>query len=242
MWRVPWENPLSVTEHRLDIKDSLTNQQAMEASSWPKDLAELVVNELRREAKAPPDIFVITNLLEILYFSSFKTEESQPIVCTVTYIDPAISVSKKLFEAFRIPRPKAKVVKSPFEPACTYLTFDEHIPLSVDSLVKLSRAVDPHTSSLAVYIDSAKNLFIWGLIDQVALHSTRYMGWESDVAPEIPGDFQVQTVGVADLAVYAGYHFLGGLKQNMLVRSYADVQWGWPGTWQVNGVFLQSPL
>jgi hypothetical protein len=68
------------------------------------------------------------------------------------------------------------------------LSHRRELPFTVRILVKLSKAVDPWSSTLAVDVNSANELNIWGLIDQSVHHST-YVMQETDVHPSLPGIF-----------------------------------------------------
>jgi len=91
------------------------------------------------------------------------------------------------------------------------------LPLTVRNLVKLSTAVDPWGSTLAVDADSAGKLRIWGLIDQ-SVHYSTYVFKESSSGPEMPGMFQALIQGTGEIAVYTTYVLLGSLKQDSLVK------------------------
>ena len=57
------------------------------------------------------------------------------------------------------------------------------------NLVKLSKAVDPWSSSLAVYFDQYNELIIWGMIDQ-AMHFQNFLNYEIEEGHEQPGSFK----------------------------------------------------
>lgn len=96
------------------------------------------------------------------------------------------------------------------------------VPLTVANLVKLSKAVDPWGSTLAVDINLDGELCIWGLIDQ-SLHYSTYIVKEVSVGPEMPGMFQSVITGVGEIAVYATYVLLGSLKQDTIVKAQQRV-------------------
>ena len=96
------------------------------------------------------------------------------------------------------------------------------LPLTVRNLVKLSTAVDPWGSTLAVDADSEGKLRIWGLIDQ-SVHYSAYVVKESSSGPEMPGMFQAVIQGTGEIAVYKTYLLLGSLKQDTLVKGQQRV-------------------
>lgn len=90
------------------------------------------------------------------------------------------------------------------------------------NLVKLSSAVDPWGSTLAVDTDSDEKLRIWGLIDQ-SVHYSTYVMKEASSGPEMPGMFQAVIQGTGEIAVYRTYVLLGSLKQDTLVKGQQRV-------------------
>jgi hypothetical protein len=114
----------------------------------PKDLAKHVHSQLVARKQSPPSVTVLTELFETLYFASLKQEETQPISCRIAFI------SRKRPD----PDPPEIVVADRWQvfPLATDL------PLSVRNLAKLSTAVDPWGSTLAVDTDSKGKLRIWG--------------------------------------------------------------------------------
>ena len=58
-------------------------------SQSPKDLAEAVHSELRRRRVDDcPKEENLTELFESMYYASLKTEEAQPILFHIVYLDP----------------------------------------------------------------------------------------------------------------------------------------------------------
>jgi len=90
--------------------------------------------------------------------------------------------------------------------------------MDVRNLVKLSSAVDPWGSTLAVDADAEGNLRIWGLVDQ-SVHYSTFIVKEASSGPTMPGLFQAVIQGTGEIAAYRTYVFLGGLKQDILVKT-----------------------
>lgn len=178
--------------------------------STPTDLANLVFSKLNNSTihyPCPPEN-VLINLFQCLFFTSIKTEEGQFIKVTVTLIDP-INPD---------PNPPKNIVPDRWK--CIH--FDNPIPFTVKNLVKLSKAADPWSSSLAVYYDTNNELVIWGLIDQ-AVHYQSYLNYETTSGPEQPGLFQAIISGIGNIVVMFDYELLANLKQNTLTSNYIDV-------------------
>ena len=182
----------------------------LQQNSTPRDLAELVQKKLTgAKIKTPcPDLEVLISLFNTLFYASMKTEESQFIKVTITFIDPNNPD----------PSPPSRIVADRWN----HISFSDRIPFNVKNLVKISKASDPWSSSLAVYYDSENNLFIWGMIDQ-AIHSQSFLNFESDSGPETPGLFQTSITGIGNIIVMFDYEMIANLKQNILISNYIDV-------------------
>lgn len=179
-------------------------------NSRPQDLALLVHNKLKhKKAKsALPDLKILEDLFDCLFYSSMCKEESELITVTITFIDPENPD----------PAPPRHIV--PERWSC--IPFDHHIPMTTKALAKLSKAADPSSSSLAVYYNDKSEIYIWGMIDQ-AMHYQNFLNYESDTGSEQPGLFQVSVSEIGTLHVLFDYELLATLKQNILVKRYLDV-------------------
>lgn len=173
------------------------------SASFPADLATHVHAQLTHRRESPPSIKVLTRLFETLYFASLKREETQPISCRIAFIN------RKRPD----PHPPERIVPDRWQ----FFPLADDLPLTVRNLVKLSTAVDPWGSTLAVDTESEGKLRIWGLIDQ-GVHYSTFVVKEAAVAPEMPGMFQALIQGTGEIAVYKSYVLLGSLKQDTLVK------------------------
>ena len=171
-------------------------------ASFPEHLAGHVHRQLISRRERPPSAKVLAELFETLYFASLKREETQPISCRIAFID------RKRPD----PKPPDRIVANRWR----FVPLTEDLPLTVRNLVKLSTAVDPWGSTLAVDADSTGKLRIWGLIDQ-SVHYSTFVVKESTSGPAMPGMFQALIQGTGEIAVYRGYILLGSLKQDSLV-------------------------
>lgn len=181
-----------------------------EEKSKTTELAKHVRSKLlhsRLKLTVPP-LSVLEDLFECLFYASMRTEESHLTKVTITLIDPQNPD----------PNPPKKIV---FE-RWSVVSFEHYLPLEIKSLVKLSKAADPSSSSLAVYYDESGKLFIWGMIDQ-AMHYQSFLNYESESGSEQPGIFQVSISDIGTLNVLFDYELLATLKQNVLIPRYLDV-------------------
>lgn len=181
-----------------------------EENSKTTDLARHVLGKLEhsRLKLAVPPLKVLEDLFECLFYASMRTEESDLTKVALTLIDPVNPD----------PNPPKKIVSERW--SC--VEFDRRIPLDIKSLVKLSKAADPSSSSLAVYYDDEGKLFIWGMIDQ-AMHYQSFLNYESESGSEQPGLFQVYIHDIGTLNVMFDYELLATLKQHIMVPRYIDV-------------------
>jgi len=179
-------------------------------NSRPQDLALLVLDKLSygKGNLMLPDIKILNDLFDCLYYTSMCKEESDLIRVTITFIDPAN------------PDPHPPKLHVPERWSC--IAFESNMPLNIKTLAKLSKAADPTSTSLAVYFNEHAELYIWGLIDQ-AMHYQNFLNYESDHYSEQPGYFQVAISDIGTLKVLFDYELLATLKQNVLVKRYPDV-------------------
>ncbi len=131
-------------------------------NATPSDLATVVFNRFKnlKNQSNKPSEQILVNLFESLFFASLKTEESNFTKVTVTLINSE--------------NPDPKPPKRKVKHRWSIIKFEEQIEFNVQNIVKLSKAADPWSSSLAVDFDKKGNLFIWGLIDQ-SIHYQNYL-------------------------------------------------------------------
>lgn len=167
-------------------------------------LARGVSSKLRAFGFPKPSTAVVQSLLQTAYLASFKTEEGRFVRGSLTFSDPA-----------------APDVSPPFTRRADYpgfTKFDRRRPLTVDSLVKLARAVDKWSASIAVWGTGKTDLVAWGVVDQLAKENVR-LNREGTRGFGHPGIFTINMEGVGDLSVYHGNFFLGALRgQRLIVR------------------------
>jgi hypothetical protein len=178
-----------------------------------RDLARVVDRRLKRDGEVSPGITPLTRLFEVVYFTSLKTEEGRTLQVRVSFVDPSDH------DPDRPPAPRPdrwKISK-----------LASRLPLNVPTLVKLSKAVDPWSSCLAVYHDHAGEFFIWGLADQM-VHFNTYLVREKEFGYAPPGLFQLVATGTADLSIYREHDFVARLGQDTLSQRQNDVFWSGP--------------
>jgi hypothetical protein len=95
-------------------------------------------------------------------------------------------------------------------------------------LIKLSKAADPWSSTLAVFYDSKNEFFVWGMVDQTVHFNTMLVRETEFGGYKPPGTFQVTASGTADLSIYHGFDFVARLQQDQLLTRQSDVFWSGP--------------
>jgi hypothetical protein len=178
------------------------------------DLAKSVDSYLRQASAYSPGVSTLSRFFEVAYFASLKTEEGKPLQLRIALVDPSNPdpINPRWPRADRW-----KITRMP-----------NRLPYTIPNLVKLARAADPWSSSLAVYFEPDGTFFIWGLVDQTVHFNTSLVreGEAGGYAP--PGD-------ESELVIHGqvgrgGRQYLEDtrLAQDRLVRRQIDVFWQGP--------------
>jgi hypothetical protein len=170
-------------------------------------LAKLVDRKLTARKLCSPGVSLVRQFLQVMYTTSMKKEESEPLKCAAVYLDPS----------------KPEKAVSPLPDSWKAFQLEDSVPFDTRHLGKISHAVDPNAVVLAVHSDEQGRLYVWGLIDQVAVHALRMATGESWRSQSMPGEFYVAVNGVADLTVWYGLEILAALKQDVLVDRFDNV-------------------
>jgi hypothetical protein len=174
----------------------------------PSDLAAILQRRLYIKSPKPPPPTSITNLIEVMFAASLKTEEGQSIRFNISYIDP-----KK-----PDPNPPRRIVRDRW----ISVPFSSRIPFTTENAVKLAKATDPRTSSFAVYHTAGGALEIWGLVDQNNRHH-EFMNFDVDSGSPRPGLFQAEIRGLGHLVVTEKFETVAELHVNAITTQRADV-------------------
>jgi hypothetical protein len=180
----------------------------MEFTKYPEDIAKAVFSEVKKRNGIYPPENTLIKLFEILYFASIKTEEAEPIIFNIVYLDPNNPD----------PDPPENIVRDRWG----YVSFSKPIELNIPNVIKLAKASDPRSSSLALYHNGNDELIIWGLIDQGNRYHD-YINHESEEGPERPGVFQASIEGPGLLVAYIEYQKIAELRINRLIRKTVDI-------------------
>jgi hypothetical protein len=154
-----------------------------------------------------PNRRVIATLLEMAYLGTLRSEEGRFVKGSSTFANP------KRPDVRPPPRRRADY------PAFT--KFDSPEVLTVQTLVKLSRAIDRWSGSIAVYTTSQDKIVAWGVVDQLVQQNVR-LHRESQSSFPNPGVLTVTMDGIGDISAYHGNFFLGGLKAQALITREND--------------------
>ena len=176
--------------------------------NYPEDIANAVFLEIKKRTAEYPSKDILAELFETMYFASIRTEEAEPILFNIVYLDPNNPD----------PDPPERIVKDRW----SYVKLSDQIELNIPNIIKLAKASDPRSSSLAIYHNENDELFIWGLIDQGNRYHD-YVNFESEEGPERPGIFQASLEGPGFLVAYIKYQKIAELRINHLIRKTVDV-------------------
>ena len=179
----------------------------MKPTKYPADLARAVQSEIKRRSGVP-SLEALISLFETMFFASIKTEESEPIIFNIVYLNPDNPD----------PNPPKRILQDRWE----NVKLKRRKILNLSNAIKLARASDPRTSSLAVYHDEKDDIFIWGLIDQGNRYY-EYINYEYEEGPERPGIFQASIEGTGYLVAYKGYQKIAELRVDSLIRRDIDI-------------------
>jgi len=102
-----------------------------------------------------------------------------------------------------------------------FTAFRHRSPLTVEIVVKLSRAIDNGQVSIAVYGTTMSNLVAWGVVDQI-VHQNIWLNREASEGFANPGALTVTMESFGELSVHHGNLFLGGLRQDQLLTREND--------------------
>jgi sensor domain DACNV-containing protein len=170
-------------------------------------LAHLVASRIRELGFNEPKRGVIDSLLEIVYLGTLRSEEGRFVKGSVTFANP------------RRPDVLPPLLRRADYP--TFSRFESPEILTVQTLVKVARAIDRWSGSIAVYARSQDEIVAWGVVDQLVQQNIR---WHREAVKGFnnPGLLTVTMDGIGDISAYHGDLFLGGLKGQALVTHEND--------------------
>jgi hypothetical protein len=170
-------------------------------------LAHEVASRIRELGFDEPNRRVVGTLLEMAYLGTMRSEEGRFVKGSLTFANP-----------------KRPDVDPPFLRRADYPAFNKFESpeiLTVQTLVKLARAIDRWSGSIAVYATPRNEIVAWGVVDQLVQQNVRWHR-ESDGGFENPGLLTVTMDGIGDISAYHGDLFLGGLKAQALITHEND--------------------
>ncbi|MFT3768476.1 MAG: hypothetical protein QM820_23760 [Minicystis sp.] len=169
--------------------------------------SQLLHKKLRTGGFAAPSLRVIRALVDAAYLASLRTEEGRFPRGSITFANP----QKPEFDP--------PIIRRADYPSFT--AFVHGMPLTAELLVKLSRAVDKWSGSLAVYGTTSSNIVVWGIVDQVVHHNISLNQEPGGGAPT-PGDLTISVDAVGELSAYQSRLFLGSLRRDSIVSQEND--------------------
>jgi hypothetical protein len=169
-------------------------------------LAKTIDGRLKTIGCERPSLSVLKVLLDTACHATLRTEEGRFIRGSITYAHPQ-------------PRPEdGPATRRADYPGLWPL--GRRVALNVERLVKLSRAIDMWSGSIGVYGTKAKDVHIWGVVDQLVQSNVR-LNLEAESGFHNPGILYITMDGVGDLTIYHHNIFLAGLRgHQLLIREY----------------------
>jgi hypothetical protein len=171
-------------------------------------LAHEVAIRIRTLGFDEPKRQVVGALLEMAYLGTMRSEEGRLVKGSLTFANP------KRPEFLSPPRRRADY------PAFT--RFETPEILTIQTLVKLARAIDRWSASIAVYTTRRNELVAWGVVDQLVQQN---VGWHRESSEGYfanPGLLTVTMDGIGDISAYHGNLFLSGVKAQTLITREND--------------------
>jgi len=169
-------------------------------------LAHQIASRIRELGLDEPNRRIVGTLLEMAYLGTLRSEEGRFVKGSLTFANP------------NRPNVHPPIVRADY-PAFT--KFQSPEILTVQTLVKLARAIDRWSASIAVYATRRYEIVAWGVVDQLVQQSVR-LHRESNEGFSNPGLLTVTMDGIGDISAYHGDLFLGGLKAQALVTREND--------------------
>ncbi len=170
-------------------------------------LAHEVTSRIRDLGFDDPNRRVVGALFELAYLGTLRREEGQFVKGSLTFANP-----------------KRPDVDPPFLRRADYPAFTKFESpeiLTVQTLVKLARAIDRWSASIAVYATRRNEIVAWGVVDQLVQQNV-LLHRESDSGFANPGLLTVTMDGIGDISAYHGNLFLGGVKAQALITREND--------------------
>jgi hypothetical protein len=173
-----------------------------------EQFTKFVAKKLRYLGYSSPTAPILGLLINKAYLATLRTEEGKFVFGSLIFADPRHPDSD---------RPLCRRADYP-----SFTPFGSPIRLTVEKLVKLSRAVDGWGGSIAVHGTSSSSIVAWGVLDQLVQHNISLRG-EKEGGFGPPGILRLAMDGIGALSAYHGYLFLGGIRQDRVVRSERGV-------------------
>lgn len=156
---------------------------------------------------ASPNVQVIRSILRIVHTASLITEEGRFVQGSVTLANPQQPDCPPFLQ--RADYPKFTALQVPEK-------------LTPEFFVKIARAVDKWSGSIAIWGEGPKTLMVWGIVDQLVGTNT-HLNRESIGGFSNPGILTIIIDRPGDLTAYHENIFLGSLRAQRVLLDEAEV-------------------
>ncbi|MBS1969044.1 MAG: hypothetical protein JSU04_01985 [Bdellovibrionales bacterium] len=185
-----------------------TASQLRTKHGYPSDVADILYEYLMRVGRKRVNRSALRKILEVCFFASMRTEEGKEISFTVVYANP------------KSPDPLPPKRVRPHR--WTFVSFKDKSPFNIKNIVKLSSAINPAFSAVAVFVDKSGTPIIWGATDQEVVYR-RSVNHDRSGSFGRPGIFQVEVEGPGIISVYDGNVLVTTLRNQSIVSEFHNV-------------------
>lgn len=170
-------------------------------------MADAVHKRMVALGYASPNVQIIRSLLRIVHTASLITEEGRFVQASVTLADPKQPDAPPYLQ--RADYPQFTALQAPEK-------------LTPEFLVKIARAVDRWSGSIAIWGTGPNKLVAWGIVDQLVGTNT-HLNRENIGGFSIPGILTIKIDRPGDLTAYHESIFLCSLRAQRLLLNEAEV-------------------
>lgn len=171
------------------------------------NMATVVHKRLVSLGYETPNLQVIRSILRIVHTSSLITEEGRFVQGSITLANPQKPDYPPYIQRSDYPQFTALQAPEKFTP---------------EFFVKIARAVDKWSGSIAIWGESQKTLVVWGIVDQ-QVATNLHLNREKIGGFSKPGILTVIIDRPGDLTAYHERIFLASLRAQRLLLSEAEV-------------------
>lgn len=151
---------------------------------------------------------LLVSLFEIAFLASTIADEGRNVTCSISVFGPHQTINDEP-DTVRTNR-------------WSIIPLTDPIPLTPESLARISQAIQPHAGAIAVRPTLDGSWSIWAIIDQEHLISG-FRRHKRDDFYTRAGKFQVEIVGPGCIALYHDSFLLARLQRDSVEKDFQDI-------------------